>query len=145
MVAHAASFLRNLYGGHVRCPRDRPTPHCPRRGRGDVAVHDRSSLRRGPCDGQHHPEPSSARHVGPDLTLPYGQLTQAAPIATLGSVLSGLIGGAFYALVSAWMQDEGAPRPTIALFMLAAVPGGLAFQISPLARCRTALIVGSYW
>jgi hypothetical protein len=88
------------------------------------------------------PSRAARGHVGPDLTLPYGQLTQAAPIATLGSVLIGLIGGAFYALVSAWM---GAQRPTIALFMLAAVPGGLAFQISPLARCRTALIVGSYW
>jgi MFS family permease len=61
--------------------------------------------------------------------LPYGQLTQAAPIATFGSVLSGLIGGAFYALVPAWMQNEGIQRSTIALFMLAAVLGGLAFQI----------------
>ena len=61
--------------------------------------------------------------------LPYGELTQAAPIATFGSVLSGLIGGAFYALVPAWMQDEGIQRSTIALFMLAAVLGGLAFQI----------------
>jgi MFS family permease len=61
--------------------------------------------------------------------LSYRQLTQAAPIATFGSVLSGLIGGAFYALVPAWMQGEGIPRSTIALFMLAAVLGGLAFQI----------------
>jgi MFS family permease len=61
--------------------------------------------------------------------LSYRQLTQAAPIATFGSVLSGLIGGAFYALVPAWMQGEGIQRSTIALFMLAAVLGGLAFQI----------------
>jgi MFS family permease len=61
--------------------------------------------------------------------LPYGQLTRAAPIATFGSVLSGLIGGAFYALVPAWMQEVGIQRSTIALFMLAAVLGGLAFQI----------------
>jgi MFS family permease len=65
----------------------------------------------------------------PAAMLPYGQLTQAAPIATFGSVLSGLISGAFYALVPAWMQDEGVQRSTIALFMLAAVLGGLAFQI----------------
>jgi MFS family permease len=61
--------------------------------------------------------------------LPYGQLVQAAPIATFGSALSGLISGAFYALVPAWMQDAGIQQSSIALFMLAAVLGGLVFQI----------------
>ena len=50
-----------------------------------------------------------------------------------GCALSGLVGGAFYALVPAWMQDQGTTRETIALFMLVAVLGGLAFQI-PVGR-----------
>ena len=62
-------------------------------------------------------------------TLPYGQLARAAPVAVVGCVLSGLISGAFYALVPAWMQDVGTTRATIALFMLVAVLGGLAFQV----------------
>lgn len=65
--------------------------------------------------------------------LPYGVLTRAAPIAVTGCALSGLVGGAFYALVPAWMQGQGTPRATIALFMLVAVLGGLAFQI-PIGR-----------
>ena len=65
--------------------------------------------------------------------LPYGVLTRAAPVAVIGCALSGLVGGAFYALVPAWMQDQGAPRETIALFMLVAVLGGFAFQI-PVGR-----------
>ena len=65
--------------------------------------------------------------------LPYGVLTRTAPIAVTGCVLSGLVGGAFYALVPAWMQDQGTPRATIALFMLMAVLGGFAFQI-PVGR-----------
>jgi MFS family permease len=65
--------------------------------------------------------------------LPYGQLARAAPVAVFGSVVSGLISGAFYALVPAWMQDEGIERPTIALFMLVATLGGLAFQV-PVGR-----------
>jgi MFS family permease len=47
--------------------------------------------------------------------------------------LSGLVGAAFYALVPAWMQDQGTTQGTIALFMLVAVLGGLAFQI-PVGR-----------
>ena len=62
-------------------------------------------------------------------TLPYGQLARAAPVAVVGCALSGLISGAFYALVPAWMQDAGIARETIALFMLVAVLGGLAFQV----------------
>ena len=62
-------------------------------------------------------------------TLPYGQLARAAPVAVVGCALSGLISGAFYALVPAWMQDAGTARATIALFMLVAVLGGLAFQV----------------
>ena len=44
-------------------------------------------------------------------------------------MLSGLISSAFYALVPAWMQDMGITKETIALFMLVAVLGGLAFQV----------------
>jgi len=65
--------------------------------------------------------------------LPYGVLARAAPIAVVGSALSGLVSGAFYALVPAWMQDQGTSRATIALFMLVAVLGGFAFQI-PVGR-----------
>ncbi len=61
--------------------------------------------------------------------LPYGELSWAAPVAVVGCALSGLVSGAFYALVPAWMQGEGIARGTIALAMLAAVLGGLAFQI----------------
>ena len=60
-------------------------------------------------------------------------LTRAAPIAVTGSTLSGLVGGTFYALVPAWMQDQGTARTTIALFMLVVVLGGFAFQI-PVGR-----------
>src|SRR4030088_62505 len=70
---------------------------------------------------------------GAAAVLPYGVLARAAPIAVTGCALSGLVGGAFYALVPAWMQDQGTPRATIALFMLVAVLGGFAFQI-PVGR-----------
>lgn len=66
-------------------------------------------------------------------TLPYGQLTRAAPVAVLGSALSGMIAGTFYALVPAWMQGEGIDRSRIALFMFVAVVGGLLFQM-PVGR-----------
>jgi MFS family permease len=65
--------------------------------------------------------------------LPYGQLARAAPVAVVGCALSGLVSSSFYALVPAWMQDEGIARETIALFMLVAVLGGLAFQV-PIGR-----------
>jgi MFS family permease len=65
--------------------------------------------------------------------LPYGVLMRAAPVALVGSGLSGLVGGAFYALVPAWMQGRGTTKTAIALFMLVAVLGGLAFQI-PVGR-----------
>jgi MFS family permease len=65
--------------------------------------------------------------------LPYGQLARAAPIAVLGCAISGLVSSAFYSLVPAWMQDDGIKRETIALFMLVAVVGGLAFQ-APVGR-----------
>src|SRR6516225_1399592 len=71
--------------------------------------------------------------VSASAALPYGVLARAAPIAVVGSALSGLVGGAFYALVPAWMQGQGTTRATIALFMLAAVLGGFAFQI-PVGR-----------
>jgi MFS family permease len=65
--------------------------------------------------------------------LPFGQLSRAAPVAVFGCAVSGLIGSTFYALVPAWMQGEGIERTTIALFMLVAVLGGLAFQV-PVGR-----------
>jgi len=80
---------------------------------------------------------TAARAEPPGATasaaLPYGVLERAAPVAVLGAALSGLVGGAFYALVPAWMQARGTTRGTIALFMLVAVLGGFAFQI-PVGR-----------
>ncbi len=67
------------------------------------------------------------------VALAYGVLARAAPIAVVGSAVSGLVGGSFYALVPAWMQDQGTSRTTIALFMLVAVLGGFAFQV-PVGR-----------
>jgi MFS family permease len=71
--------------------------------------------------------------VSAAAVLPFGVLVRAAPVAVVGSASSGLVGGAFYALVPAWMQDQGTTRTTIALFMLVAVLGGFAFQI-PVGR-----------
>ena len=80
----------------------------------------------------------STTRAEPPLTvatekLPYGQLARTAPVAVIGCAMSGLISSAFYALVPAWMQDDGIKRETIALFMLVAVVGGLAFQV-PVGR-----------
>jgi len=66
-------------------------------------------------------------------SLPFGQLLSAAPVAVAGCMVSGLISASFYSLVPAWMQDEDIARETIAIFMLFAVLGGLAFQI-PIGR-----------
>jgi len=66
-------------------------------------------------------------------TLPFGHLARTAPVAVVGGALSGLISSSFYALVPAWMQDEGIARETIAISMLAAVLAGLAFQV-PIGR-----------
>ena len=65
--------------------------------------------------------------------LPYGELARAAPIAVIGCAVSGLVSSVFYALVPAWMQEDGIKRETIAVSMLVAVVGGLAFQV-PVGR-----------
>jgi MFS family permease len=80
----------------------------------------------------------STTRAEPPLTvatakLPYGLLARAAPVAVAGCAVSGLVSSAFYALVPAWMQDYGVQRDNIALFMLVAVVGGLAFQV-PVGR-----------
>ncbi|WP_119270579.1 MFS transporter [Taklimakanibacter deserti] len=62
-------------------------------------------------------------------SLSGAQLFRTAPVAVMGSALSGLITAAFYALVPAWMQGVGIERTTIGFCMLAAVLGGLAFQL----------------
>ena len=76
---------------------------------------------------------SLTRAEPPQITeasaLPYGQLIRAAPVAVAGAAIAGLIVGAFYTLVPAWMQERGNDRETIGLVMLAFVLGGLAFQI----------------
>jgi MFS family permease len=65
--------------------------------------------------------------------LPFGELARAAPIAVIGCVVNGLVNSSFYALVPAWMYDEGVSRENIALLMLMAVVGGLVFQV-PVGR-----------
>lgn len=69
----------------------------------------------------------------PSASLPFGQLSRAAPVAVAGCMVSGLISASFYSLVPAWMQDEGIAHETIATVMLFAVLGGLAFQV-PIGR-----------
>jgi MFS family permease len=80
---------------------------------------------------------STTRAEAPRLAappiLPYRQLLRAAPIAIAGCALSGIITGAFYALIPAWMQGEDIAQSTIGFFMLVAVLGGLAFQV-PVGR-----------
>jgi predicted MFS family arabinose efflux permease len=76
---------------------------------------------------------AEAPQVANVAALPCAVFTRTAPIAVAGCALSGLIGGTFYSLVPAWMQQQGTPRETIALFMLVSVLGGLAFQI-PVGR-----------
>jgi MFS family permease len=71
--------------------------------------------------------------IAPGPMLPAGQLARAAPIAVVGSALSGLIAGTFYTLVPAYLQGAGIDRATIAQVMFAAVLGGLAFQV-PIGR-----------
>lgn len=71
--------------------------------------------------------------VIPSAGLPFGQLSRAAPAAVAGAATSGFVGASFYALVPAWMQEEGVARDAIAVFMLVAVLGGLAFQF-PVGR-----------
>jgi len=71
-------------------------------------------------------EPPRTNRASP---LPFGPLSRAAPVAVVGCAVGGLVSSTFYALVPAWMQGEGIPRATIALFMLVAVLGGLAFQV----------------
>lgn len=66
-------------------------------------------------------------------SLPYGELTRHAPVAVAGCVISGIVSSAFYALVPAWMLNNGITQGTIALFMLVAVLGGLALQV-PVGR-----------
>lgn len=76
---------------------------------------------------------SASRAAAPQTTavpaLPVAQLVRAAPIAVIGCALTGIIAGAFYALVPAWMQGEAIDASTIAVFMFAAVAGGLLFQV----------------
>jgi len=89
---------------------------------------------------------SLTRAEPPQITaatsLPYGQLLRGAPVAAAGAAISGLLTGAFYALVPAWMQQRGNDRATIGLVMLAAVFGGLAFQI-PVGRLCVGVVCTS--
>ena len=65
--------------------------------------------------------------------LRYGELAKAAPVAAVGCTINGVVTGAFYALVPAWMQDRSVAQSTIALVMLMVVLGGFVFQV-PVGR-----------
>src|SRR5215469_7244376 len=49
---------------------------------------------------------AEAPRVSASAPLRYGVLARVAPVAVVGSGLSGLVGGTFYALVPAWMQGQ---------------------------------------
>jgi MFS family permease len=72
---------------------------------------------------------AEAPKIAAGAALPMRQLVHATPIAVAGCLLSGIMSGTFYSLLPAWAQGEGIDRRTIALFMFAAVAGGLAFQV----------------
>jgi MFS family permease len=76
---------------------------------------------------------AEAPRITADAPLPYGLLSRSAPVAVVGAVLSGFVSGIFYSLIPAWMQQKGIEAGSIGIFMLAAVLGGLAFQI-PVGR-----------
>jgi len=76
---------------------------------------------------------AEAPGLAPEATLRYGELSRQAPISVIGCIVSGVITSSFYALVPAWMLSNGISQQTIALFMLVAVLGGLAFQV-PVGR-----------
>ncbi|MBC9205361.1 MFS transporter [Roseomonas aerophila] len=61
--------------------------------------------------------------------LAYAELIRAAPLAVLGCFIAGMVSATFYAVFPAWMLANQIPQATISLFMLAAVLGGLAFQL----------------
>jgi len=71
--------------------------------------------------------------IAESAPMPLAKLVRIAPVAVTGCAASGIITGAFYALVPAWAQGEGFPRERIAVFMFTAVLGGLAFQV-PVGR-----------
>ena len=72
---------------------------------------------------------AEAPQMEPEPRLAYGELAWTAPLAVAGAAVSGFIASCFYALVPAWMQGKGVPQASIAVIMLAAVLGGLVFQI----------------
>jgi MFS family permease len=65
--------------------------------------------------------------------LAYGDLARTAPLAVGAATVSGFIASCFYTLVPAWMQGVGIPQAHIGIIMLAAVLGGLVFQV-PIGR-----------
>ena len=65
--------------------------------------------------------------------MSFSHLSSAAPVAVAGTLLSGLITGAFYALVPAWMLSQRIENTKIGWVMLSAVLGGLALQV-PVGR-----------
>ena len=61
--------------------------------------------------------------------LKAGELAAAAPVAVVGCFASGLVCGAFYALVPVYAQSNGRSVAEISAYMALAIIGGLLMQI----------------
>jgi MFS family permease len=71
--------------------------------------------------------------VVPEHHLPFLDLVRAAPLGIAGCVVAGMVSSTFYAVGPAWMLLNHISQSTISLVMLAAVLGGLGFQV-PIGR-----------
>ena len=132
VAGRAWAHLFDIYGRDIPGSRIGPAFNSPSGYQSCGAFQcNRRYVCRGIGNGQH--SRADLPRSSATTVLPYGVLTRVAPIAVAGCGVSGVVGGTFYALVPAWMQDQGTDRTTIALFMLIAVLGGFAFQI-PIGR-----------
>ena len=71
---------------------------------------------------------TEAPRVAAPVPLKVSELLRVSPLAVVGSVASGLILGSFYGLAPLFAVARNLPPSGIALFMAAAIFGGLALQ-----------------
>ena len=140
----ARADLFDLHGRHVPRPRAGTALDWAGRDRdGRTVQRDRRSVRRGIGHGEHDAGRATPVDRRRNAALRRAR-ARGAPVAVVVGALSGLISSSFYALVPAWMQDEGIARETIAMSMLVAVLGGLAFQV-PIARLSDRFDRRTFW
>lgn len=72
-------------------------------------------------------------HVGTISRVKFKTLYHAAPVASIGALLSGLVMGAFWGLAPLYAERSGLSSDQVALFMSGAILGGALFQF-PLGR-----------